>query len=455
MASESITTPDPEGEREALRREILETRNGLYEKGGTVIFSQILGPILHHGSSLIYAPDEALWKAPGNTGTAKGAMKKFLAPLTPAALKQHTLRKIFFLVVFGAAAVMLKKHSLEIKCWTQNTFLGWAELNKEMAWWMRGLSICLMMVLRLAVSNVLPFTSPAFAYLIAVSQPKGEDWKGVFYLLICSAPAGAVLPMLDAILYWVTSPCIKERDDKKNHFIATEFCSALTDYLPFSFWVRPYFMEPAFESVHKDAKKSPECAAATAVLAGHFMIWSGPATTMYSRKFVPDWLTAIMIQPLGMTEDVAVVLATWAGGSASDRQKAELSLYVFMLAMNLVNCITDWDEKKHRIRRHCQRLIVASLTVSLFSFRYYKQQWFPFSDEEFQFTTTTVTTTGGPQCQAIHSNVKFMLETVAWVSAMAVLFRIIAKVLTYPCFCEETPVMSVDNGTEPLLNAKA
>jgi hypothetical protein len=432
---------DHEGTRDKLRQDILDTRNELFDKGfwSTVVFSQILGPILHHGSSLIYAPDEVFLKVVSTKGwnTFKGTVNNFLAPLRPDALRQHALRKFFFLILFALAAFFLKKHSSELKCWTQNTFLGWAETNQALPWWQRGLSICLMMILRLAVSNVLPFTSPAFAYLIAVSQPKGQDWMGVFYLLICSAPAGAVVPILDGIFYWATRfTCIREDwESKNNHFLATEALSMLTDYLPFSFWVRPYFMEPAFESVSSKGVggKSGECAAATAVLAGHFMIWAGPATTMYSRKFVPDWWTAIIIQPLGMAEDVAVVLATWAGESVRDRQKAELALYAFMLVMNFVNCITDWEPGISRRRRHVQRVIVACLTAFLGGYiRYYQNNWAPFSTDEDTFTTTTKTTTtmGGQQCEAIHSNVKFMGETVAWVSLMAIMFRIVARCLT-------------------------
>jgi len=318
----------------------------------------------------------------------------------------------------------------------------------------RGLRISLMMVLRLAISNVIPFTSPAFAYLVAVSMPKGEDWKGVFYLLICSAPAGAVVPMLDWIFYWVTRPCLKERDDKRNHFLATEGLSFLTDYLPFSFWVRPYFMEPAFESVRTDAEKSTECAAASAVLAGHFMIWSGPATTMYTRKFVPDWMTSIIIQPLGLTEDVAVVLATWAGGSVNDRRSAELTLYGFMLFMNLVNLITDFKETRRGAKLHAQRAIVACLTIFLGGFiRGYLQIWFPFrQDQGPEVTTSTVTTTVEPQCASIHSNVTAMGETIAWVTLMAFLFRFVAISLTRPCYpagpCRSYPEVQAD-GYQP------
>lgn len=423
---------------------ILKTRNKLFNEGdgkgickkltSTVIFRQILGPILHHGSAMIYAPDEVFTqKVAGTRRICKSAVSAFVAPFRPSALRQNWQAKLFWFILFGVAAFFLKEHSSFLKCWTQNTFLGWAKWNQDQPWLQRGLSICVMMILRLAVSNVLPFTSPAFAYLIAVSQPEGQDWMGVFYLLICSAPAGAVVPMLDGILYWITRPFIRQDwANKNNHFLATEFLSFLTDRLPFSFWVRPYFMEPAFESVCKgDPGWSDEFAASTAVMAGHFMIWAGPATTMHTRKFVPDWWTSIIIQPLGMTEDVAVVLATWAGESAKDRQKAELALYAFMLIMNFVNWRTDWKATERRPKRHVQRVMVAFLTVFFGVYiRWYKEFWFPFTNDENAYTTTPAPATDGQQCETVHSNVKFMGETIAWVTLMAFLFRIVARCAT-------------------------
>lgn len=433
---EKDTNENPEDRRLTdLRKNILDERNRLYEKSceswwakltTTIVLKQILGPLLQHGSRLIYAPDVIFREAMSKNTREKctGAMSNFLAPL-----KAISWRQLFLFVLFGVSALLLKKHSSELTCWIQDTFLGWAQWNQDLPWWRRGMSISLMMVLRLVVSNVLPFTSPAFAYLVAMSQPAGENWKGVYYLLICSTFAGAVVPMLDWAAYWVTRPCYKEQDDKKNHFLATEFFSFMTDYLPFSFWVRPYFMEPTFETAW--ASNERETAAAMAVLTGHFMIWAGPATTMYSRKFVPDWWTSIIIQPLGMSEDVAVVLATWAGGSVSDREKAELSLYAFMLIMNFVNYVTYWNPKKRGWKRGIEHLIVAVMTAVLAGYiRLYLQIWVPFTQEEF--TTTTITTTAAPHCKSIHSNVKAMLTTIAWVTLMAMLFRFVAVLLAWP-----------------------
>jgi hypothetical protein len=82
--------------------------------------------------------------------------------------------------------------------------------------------------------------------------------------------------------------------------------------MPFSFWVRVALMEPLFETAVVYGEMDPVAACAAAVLGSHFMFWAGPATTMYQRRYVPDWTTAAFIQPLGLMEDVAVVLATWA-----------------------------------------------------------------------------------------------------------------------------------------------
>lgn len=427
-----------------LRKTIEDTRNNLYKPGScnsdegfgktccnkithTVVFRQLFGPILNHGSLLIYAPDLVFVKALKNMKSVTGSMSSFLTPFK--ALRHNKGKALMFLVLMGLAAVLLKGHSMDLKCGIQNAFVGWAQYNQTLPWWQRGLSISLLMVLRLVVSNVLPFTSPAFAFLITISQPEDEQWTATFYLLICAAPAGAVVPILDWIAYWLIGRW-RDKKNVSNHFLATAFFSALTDYLPFSFWVRPFFMEPAFEAAEK-AGKSPETCAATAVLAGHFMIWAGPATTMYSRKFVPDWWTAIVIQPLGMMEDVAVVLATWAGSSASSRQQAEVSLYGFMLAMNLANYITAYDKKQKRGLVH---LIVAVLTASLAGIRLYADIWVPFPKTgPITTATATAVATGHLQCEGVHSNVKAMGQTVAWVTLMAVLFRVVAVTLTCQC----------------------
>merc|ERR1712203_1075702 len=99
-------------------------------------------------------------------------------------------------------------------------------------------------------------------------------------------PAGALVPLLDKLAETLTA--------KK--FWATKYVSLLTDYLPFSFWVRPFIMEPAYRAA-KEAKLEGASAASAAVLAGHFMIWAGPPTTMHQRNFVPDVLTCVLMQP--------------------------------------------------------------------------------------------------------------------------------------------------------------
>merc|ERR1712151_555773 len=100
-------------------------------------------------------------------------------------------------------------------------------------------------------------------------------------------------------------------------------------------------MEPAFVAAKKADVGDDASAAAAAVLAGHFMIWSGPATTMHQRKFVPDIITCILIQPLGLMEDVAVILATWAGETPKSQKDAQIALYVFMLLMNCVQYVAS------------------------------------------------------------------------------------------------------------------
>jgi len=123
---------------------------------------------------------------------------------------------------------------------------------------------------------------------------------------------------------------------------------------------------------------------------------------------------------------VAVVLATWAGSSPSARQHAELSLYGFMFAMNVANFYTAWDKKRKRGMVH---LLVAVMTVSLACIRFFGNIWVPFLVDTVT-TITTTTTAAGAQCESVHSNVVAMGKTVAWVTVMAVLFRVVALTLT-------------------------
>merc|ERR1719183_1587100 len=168
------------------------------------------------------------------------------------------------------------------------------------------MSISAMMIMRLVVSNLFPFTSPVFAYLIAKSQPHGQEANGIIYLLLCSMPAGLVIPFLDFALYQCYFKKLEkdmqdEYESMELRFKFTNAASWITDRLPFSFWVRSFFMEPAFDTMKNKLHPTDETAASAALLAGHLMIWAGAPTTMYSRLFVPDAVTCCLIQPLGLT----------------------------------------------------------------------------------------------------------------------------------------------------------
>lgn len=282
-------------------------------------------------------------------------------------------------------------------------------------------------------------------------------------MLLAAAFTGFTLPFLDFVLYHLVG---KKRSqsggDREGEFIATNIASKITDYLPFSFWVKPYLMRPAWK-VARDGAQADEgksCSAAT--LAGHFMIWAGPATTMYQRQFVPDLVTAVLIQPLGLMEDVAVILATWAGESATAQTEAEVALYVFMLILNIVRfgirCRSEdphsGNEKQSwNWQRKVQHLIVGSLTLVTIYVRLYVVTKNPLITVPTGTTTTTTTTTiaGTPQCGETHTNTKAMFETVAIVSFLAVLFRVIARLFTWDlpdCSSRTSPEL-----TEALLEA--
>jgi len=424
----------------------------------TVLFQRILDPMLAHGSAAIYAPDLTIEKVCGmltsyastESPAPEGASLKDRA-LTSAKewIKTH---KLLCVAVFAAGVLFMLK-SKALTCFFKRAFIGWAIYNQGLGPGMRFLSISGMMILRLAVSNVLPFTSPAFAFLIATSQPPGEDYMGVVYLLACSMPAGLVVPFFDWLLYWGRRAVRWSEAEQAadagydfgkgarqfdHHFIFTGWCTKMTDYLPFSFWVRPFFMQPAF-SATITAGAETKSASAVAVLAGHFMIWAGPATSMYQRLFVPDWVTCCFIQPLGLLEDVAVVLAEWAGSAPGNEKAAEVSLYVFMLYMNLVAFYTSWiakgrpDNNKELI----QHLLVGLMTVLLAVWRHVAEKEntivhlvLPDQSSTTQ-TTTALAVDAGDACgPTVHSNVKVAGALLAWVSFLAVAMRLVARAVT-------------------------
>ncbi|CAK0802837.1 unnamed protein product, partial [Prorocentrum cordatum] len=418
-----------------------KTRDELHESGETVMFSHILLPVLAHGSRLIYAPDEVVahiaGKVFGMVSTACTAStvdaRKFSDNL-PRDVKKLMKEYWPIMVSFTIGVLIFHRYAQTLKCAMQNTFLGWADWNREMGMVARFFSISALMVVRLIVSNVLPFTSPAFAYLIAKSQPEGEGVAGTFYLLACSMPAGALIPLLDTFA--------KRYYDCE--FLVTKYASIATDYLPFSFWVRPLFMEPAFLSAKK-AGFDDKGAASAAVLTGHFMIWAGPATTMHQRMFVPDIITCVLIQPLGLMEDVAVVLATWAGETPQSQKAAQIALYVFMLLMNCVQYITSRSEFIAFTSMHAassaRHLIVGALTLIFLTLKFLQ----PVNEPS---TTSTFTTSAISFCATEHTNVTAVTWTVLQVSAEAVMCSVLAKVLVncFPCVDVDTLVLDRDVG---------
>merc|ERR1740116_601649 len=120
-----------------------------------------------------------------------------------AGLSRKLWDNVCFCAIGAVALCVFFYYAHAITCLLQNVFLGWADINRTCNLFVRFLSISLMMVVRLLVSNVLPFTSPAFAFLIAKSQPPDSEWAGTFYLIACSMPAGAVVPLSDYFFFKV------------------------------------------------------------------------------------------------------------------------------------------------------------------------------------------------------------------------------------------------------------
>jgi hypothetical protein len=232
---------------------------------------------------------------------------------------------------------------------------------------------------------------------------------------------------------------VDHEDYYDNHFKATQFMSWVTDWLPFSWWVRIFVMAPMYRATEKfgsqsqqiaigagngnDTRKNEELPLTAAVLTGHFMFWAGPATSMYSRQFVPDWTTCCLIQPIGHAADIAVVLATWAGQSVDSRHQAEKGLYVFMMLMNVVSYFT---RSSLNLLEHGIVIVLTFIMLVVRCAGFYA----PFPEHEE--VTTTTATLSPPLCATEHTNVKVVLETCAWVSYLAFVFHIFGVQIARP-----------------------
>ena len=85
----------------------------------------------------------------------------------------------------------------------QSIFLGWVQHNTGLDYFARILSIGALMTVRMVVSNMLPFTPLYSFFSIAKSMPLGRGGLGTFYLMLCSMPAGLVIPLFDKILFTI------------------------------------------------------------------------------------------------------------------------------------------------------------------------------------------------------------------------------------------------------------
>ena len=449
-------------------------RNPFY----SVMFTHILQPMLAHGSFLIYSPDltaETVWKwcrsgtpATRSSNLANPSAPQMSAercrqcvgalPLTetrkeeilraeasafapqhsqagcaPWRLEMTTARVTYVLGVVVLLVLLLWQAQL-VKCMLQNVLLGWAMWNHTLqSRLVLLLSIAILMCVRQLVSNVLPFTSPIFAFLIARSMPDDIAWAGTFYMLFGSMFAGALLPLADGFVWLYRSRRAAPNTELAldDHFVVTNCMSSLTDWLPFSFWVRPYVIRPVFEAVYTNTRSDDVSASTAALLAGHFMFWAGPATSMHQRKFVPDWITSVCIQPLGLMEDVAVVLASWAAIDALNKEKAEVGMYMFMLSMNAANYCGRAERSNQKMKEH----FIAGGCVALCLI----MVWWGIAVAP-PLTMTTMTTTAsaifvdGMQCVTVHTDLTAFAMMGMKGTTVAVVSRLLSRFLTtYVC----------------------
>jgi len=255
-----------------MQRRIKFNRDMLARNDKVLICSHIFKPMISHAAHLFYAPEEAVmkigskcWNCTTNYGSFCNCERlKFYLGATDENFRDEcscmglvcsVLRKNFLFALVTAAffgAFWLKGKM--ISCKMQLAMTSFAAITRQKSWLMKFPYIALLMTVRLLVSNVLPFTSPVFAYLVSKCMNPDMGYLGVFYMLICSMPAGAVIPFFDAFL----SCCTNGRGDHRFRF--TRLMSWITDHLPFSFWVKCFFMEPVFEAADREFYATSEAA---------------------------------------------------------------------------------------------------------------------------------------------------------------------------------------------------
>ena len=181
---------------------------------------------------------------------------------------------VWFLALFAL-------YGKALVCLLQNVLFGWAAWNRLQGLPVLFLSVSLLMIARLWISTLLPFTSPAFAFLVAKSMPAQLQWAGTFFLLAGSVPAGLVLPLLDWVL-WRAGP---RGPRGEAEFRATRALAWCTDRTPFSFWVAPCLLQPVFQGAHLSLGLDGVSACAAAVPSARDC--SRPRTEMGTQTGAP------------------------------------------------------------------------------------------------------------------------------------------------------------------------
>ena len=157
---------------------------------------------------------------------------------------------------------------------------------------------------------------------------------------------------------------------------------------------------------------------------------------MCQRHFVPDWVTCALIQPLGLMEDVVVVLAAWAGESPASAKMAEMALYIFMATMNGVNWWTSptcrQTSSPHEDLRaqneKWQHLIVLAVTIAAGTICASQPVASPLA-------TTTPAALPAP-CAPPHANLGVMVHLTIKVSVIAIFARLLARLMVS---CRRSP----------------
>jgi len=192
------------------------------------------------------------------------------------------------------------------------SFIDWGHSTTTIN---RFLGFVGLMTARLAISTLVPPTSPGFGIILQAATPDSEKWTAMPFFLAASTIAGAAPYLLDKVL----QVCFRE------DFLFTLSAKRFVDTWPLTCWTGPT-MNKVFQ-----ASGGGKMGASLAVIVAHAAPFMGAQTSIMQRYFLPHPLDTIISQPFGMSEDLFSMAMAEA---TSDPILASASLTLLMFLFN-------------------------------------------------------------------------------------------------------------------------